>query len=146
MTDRLQVYETEQVRVTFDPRICIHSGICLRTLPEVFDISRRRWIDPRRASADEVIAAVAKCPSGALQATRLGGESGASGEPTEQAEAPDAVTITVQQRGPYLIEGPFRVVGEDGNELRQGARCSLCRCGHTATPPFCDSTHKTIEW
>lgn len=69
MSRRLQVYETDQVRVTFDPEVCRHSGVCLRALPAVFDISRRRWIDPGRATAEEVMAAVAKCPSGALQST-----------------------------------------------------------------------------
>lgn len=146
MTDRLQVYESDTVRVTFDPRICIHSGICLRTLPAVFDISRRRWIDPKRGSADEVIAAVAKCPSGALQATSLG--AGGSSRPNDVAEAAEEslVTITVRDHGPYFVEGPFRVVDAGGNELRQGVKCTLCRCGRTGTPPFCDSTHKTIEW
>ena len=142
MTDRLQVYESEAVRVTFDPRLCIHSGICLRTLPAVFDISRRRWIDPKRADADQVIAAVAKCPSGALQVTRLSSAQSTAVE--EQAEP--MVTITVRAQGPYVVDGPFRVVDADGNELRQGVKCTLCRCGHTGTPPFCDRTHKTIEW
>lgn len=66
--DRLQVYESGDVRVTFDPKVCLHSGVCLRTLPAVFDVSRARWIHPDAASAQQVIAAVAKCPSGALQA------------------------------------------------------------------------------
>jgi uncharacterized Fe-S cluster protein YjdI len=69
MRDRLQVYETSQVRVTFDPARCAHSGVCLRTLPAVFDIRRRRWVDPAGASAEDVMAAVAKCPSGALQSS-----------------------------------------------------------------------------
>jgi uncharacterized Fe-S cluster protein YjdI len=64
---RLQVYETDQVRVTFDPNVCMHTGVCLRTLPAVFDVRVPRWIQPDKASADAVIAAVAKCPSGALQ-------------------------------------------------------------------------------
>ena len=64
---RLQVYETDQVRVTFDPNVCMHSGVCLRTLPAVFDVQRKRWVQPEHASADAVMAAVARCPSGALQ-------------------------------------------------------------------------------
>ena len=64
---RLQVYETDQVRVTFDPNVCMHSGVCLRTLPAVFDVQRKRWVQPEQASVDAVMAAVAKCPSGALR-------------------------------------------------------------------------------
>ena len=64
---RLQVYETDQVRVTFDPNICIHSGVCLRTLPAVFDVRVQRWVQPDKASPTAVMAAVARCPSGALQ-------------------------------------------------------------------------------
>ena len=65
---RLQVYQTDQVRVTFDPNICMHSGVCLRTLPAVFDVGNsKRWIQPEKASATAVMAAVARCPSGALQ-------------------------------------------------------------------------------
>lgn len=66
--ERLQVYQSDEVRVTYDPEICIHSRVCLRTLPAVFDVTHKRWVHPERASAEEVIAAVAKCPSGALQA------------------------------------------------------------------------------
>ena len=67
MEKRLQVYETPDVTVTFDPNICRHTGICLRGLPEVFDIGEARWVRPERALAADVIAQVAKCPSGALQ-------------------------------------------------------------------------------
>jgi uncharacterized Fe-S cluster protein YjdI len=64
---RLQVYQTDQVRVSFDPNVCIHSGVCLRTLPEVFDVRLKQWIQPDKASAAAVMAAVARCPSGALK-------------------------------------------------------------------------------
>jgi uncharacterized Fe-S cluster protein YjdI len=67
MEKRLQIYETPGVTVTFDPSICQHTGVCLRGLPAVFDLSRKRWIRPELAPADEVVAQVARCPSGALQ-------------------------------------------------------------------------------
>ena len=156
MSGRLQVYETSQIRVTFDPGVCAHSGVCLRSLPAVFDISRRRWIDPGRASADEVMAAVAKCPSGALQSTLV-----TAVHPT--VKAPDATTpagesmrveaadpgtplkITVQERAGLLIEGPYKVVDAAGNVLREGVKCALCRCGHSRSKPFCDGTHNSID-
>jgi uncharacterized Fe-S cluster protein YjdI len=67
MPNRLQVYETDDITVTFDPDICIHSGVCVRGLPAVFDVNRKRWVRPELAPADEVAAQVARCPSGALQ-------------------------------------------------------------------------------
>lgn len=71
---RLQVYETPQITVTFDPNLCRHSGACVRGLPDVFDVKRARWVRPELASAEAVAAQVARCPSGALQCRVKGGE------------------------------------------------------------------------
>ena len=67
MPKRLQVYETPDITVTFDPNVCIHSGVCVRGLPAVFDVRRKHWVRPELAPAAEVAAQVARCPSGALQ-------------------------------------------------------------------------------
>ena len=67
MPKRLQIYESDDITVTFDPEVCIHSGVCIRGLPMVFDVGRKRWIRPELASAADVAAQVARCPSGALQ-------------------------------------------------------------------------------
>ncbi len=72
MPKRLQIYETPEITVTFDPERCIHSGICVRGLPGVFDVRRKRWVRPEAAGADEVEAQVRRCPSGALQSYRPG--------------------------------------------------------------------------
>lgn len=65
---RLQVYEGPGIVVTFDPALCIHSGKCVRGLPQVFDVQRKRWIDVHAGTPEEIAAQVARCPSGALQA------------------------------------------------------------------------------
>ncbi|HEY9384320.1 MAG TPA: (4Fe-4S)-binding protein [Gemmatimonadales bacterium] len=72
MSKRLQVYETADVTVTFEPALCIHSGNCVRGLPEVFDVRRKRWVRPEAAAADAVMTQVACCPSGALKSYRPG--------------------------------------------------------------------------
>ncbi len=72
MGKRLQVYETPVITVTFEPALCIHSGNCVRGLPEVFDLRRKRWVRPEAASAEAVAAQVARCPSGALKTYRPG--------------------------------------------------------------------------
>lgn len=46
--------------------MCIHSGICVRGLGEVFDPRRKPWIDLSKAETQQIIDQVKKCPSGAL--------------------------------------------------------------------------------
>lgn len=72
MPRRLQVYETPDGTVTFEPALCIHSGICVRGLPAVFDVRRTRWVRPEAAAAAAVEAQIARCPSGALKWYRPG--------------------------------------------------------------------------
>lgn len=67
MAKRLQTYETPAITVTFDPEVCIHSGLCVLGLPRVFDVRRKRWIRPELADPAAVARQVARCPSGALQ-------------------------------------------------------------------------------
>ncbi len=56
------------------------------------------------------------------------------------------VTIKARTNGPYKVEGPVRVIDAEGNEfeLPEGSAIVLCRCGHSRTKPFCDSSHKRV--
>ena len=55
------------VTVSFDADVCEHSGNCVKGLAAVFDTSKKPWINPDGASAEDVVAQVARCPSGALR-------------------------------------------------------------------------------
>jgi uncharacterized Fe-S cluster protein YjdI len=70
MAKRRQTYEAPGIVVTFDPDVCIHSGVCVRGLPDVFDIKRKHWIRPELQGADVVAQQIERCPSGALQYMR----------------------------------------------------------------------------
>lgn len=70
MSDRLQTYESAELTVTFDPKVCTHSGNCVRGLAPVFDVKRKPWVHMHGASADAIEAQVARCPSGALRVAR----------------------------------------------------------------------------
>jgi uncharacterized Fe-S cluster protein YjdI len=79
---RLQVYQAPGITVTFEPAVCIHSGVCVRGLPDVFDVGRKRWVRPELAPPAVVAAQVARCPSGALR-YRLEAEDEAGGSATD---------------------------------------------------------------
>jgi CDGSH-type Zn-finger protein len=54
-----------------------------------------------------------------------------------------AITITIRDNGPLLVDGEFRLVDAQGNEVPLVKR-ALCRCGGSTTKPFCDGTHSKI--
>lgn len=60
-------YHGKDVTVSFDAQVCQHSGNCVRGLSSVFDSSKRPWIDPDGATAEDLVAQVGRCPSGALR-------------------------------------------------------------------------------
>ena len=56
------------LEVTWDSKVCIHSGNCVKTLPQVFRVENGKFvIEPSAANEGELRAAVAKCPSHALK-------------------------------------------------------------------------------
>jgi CDGSH-type Zn-finger protein len=51
--------------------------------------------------------------------------------------------IQVCPGGPLLLRGEHVVVDDTGQEHRTRRPVSaVCVCGHTATKPWCDGTHK----
>ncbi len=54
-----------------------------------------------------------------------------------------AITITIRDNGPLVVDGEFRLVDAQGNEVPI-VKKALCRCGGSTTKPFCDGTHSKI--
>jgi CDGSH-type Zn-finger protein len=67
-------------------------------------------------------------------------------EAGDAAPATPLVTILAKHNGPFLVEGPFRLIDADGNEhaVAPGKKINLCRCGGSMNKPFCDGTHSKI--
>ncbi len=59
-------YSNGEISILWQPEKCIHSGICVKTLPKVYNPQEKPWIKLENASPEELINQVAKCPSGAL--------------------------------------------------------------------------------
>ncbi len=56
--------------------------------------------------------------------------------------------ITVRNNGPLRLEGEFTICDMEGKEFDLGGRTaiSLCRCGHSEDKPFCDGSHKKVNF
>jgi uncharacterized Fe-S cluster protein YjdI len=130
-------YGNGEVTVVWEPKKCMHSGICFRGLPGVFDPRRRPWVDLSKAETAAIIAQVKDCPSGAL--------SLAEGAPKEEATTDENLApaiVEVSANGPLRLSGALLIKLPDGSE-RAMEKCALCRCGGSKNKPFCDGSHKT---
>lgn len=72
------------------------------------------------------------------------------GLPDVPADPRSCVTIRCREHGPLVVELPaddsvrLRVTDHVGQEFllpTQKRAVALCRCGHTASQPFCDGSH-----
>ena len=100
-------YSNQDITVIWKPDICIHSEICARGLPKVFDPNRKPWIDLGFASSEEIVAQVNKCPSGALSIKSDSEDSASSDE--------NMAKIQLMAGGPMILKGTCEIVDEQGN-------------------------------
>ncbi|WP_323768463.1 CDGSH iron-sulfur domain-containing protein [Marinovum sp.] len=122
-----RTYDGAEIAISFDMSRCIHARNCFLKLPQVFDPTRRPWVDPDAAPAEEIAAMIRTCPSGALSYERRDGG---------RAETPPAINrVAVWENGPLAVAGDLQI-GEDHLQ-----RATLCRCGLSKTKPFCDHSH-----
>lgn len=81
-----KTYVGHYLNVSFDGELCRHAAECVRGMPEVFDTSRRPWIDPGQVGTQEdserLRRVIGRCPSGALEAHE--GQSAESAPPSDR--------------------------------------------------------------
>jgi uncharacterized Fe-S cluster protein YjdI len=118
--DNMRHYSDDAIDITYDPHRCIHAGECMRGLPAVFDSTRRPWIMPSEASANEIAHVIARCPSGALHFRRC------NGGPDESLDLP--TTIVPTTGGPFYVRGLVQLRSAVGGAVFEDFRMALCRC------------------
>lgn len=131
-SDRRDDYRGRRITVHDNRGICAHAGHCTDGLPAVFKYGAEPWIDADGADVDAIIAAVRKCPSGALSYSVDG---------ADPAAAPRPPAIAITKDGPYAVTGAIPIAGQPGRESAAADRVTLCRCGASKNKPYCDGSH-----
>lgn len=134
-------YTNGEVTVVWKPDLCIHSENCFKGLPSVFNPNQRPWVTIEGASTGQIIEQVKKCPSGALSYYLNKQKKENMSEHSENEQ-----TIEVAENGPLMVYGNIRVKFPDGKEENKQKTTAFCRCGASANKPFCDGSHKKVEF
>lgn len=137
MEEVVKEYKKEDLTVIWKPGTCIHSENCFKGLPMVFDPNKKPWVNVEGASKKEIMEQIDKCPSKALD-YKLDNE--------EELEVDDEQIVEVSPNGPLLVYGNIKVKHPDGSEVSKSRVTAFCRCGASQNKPFCDGTHKKIEF
>jgi len=130
-------YISDAVDITYNLRRCIHAEQCIHHLESVFKKNTRPWIDINGASTTEIMGVIALCPSGALHAIPKDGT--ASEEPSREN------VISLWEDGPLQFEGKLEIIGAN-IDITDETRATLCRCGESKNKPFCDNSHREVNF
>ena len=131
-------YTNGEITIVWKPSLCIHSAVCVKTLPKVYDPKAKPWIAIENAPTEELKAQIQKCPSGALSYYM-------NGEETQEAESLET-KVEVLENGPLLVYGTLKVTDKDGNMETKNKTTAFCRCGQSNNKPYCDGAHVKAEF
>lgn len=130
--DRVMDFKGKDITIHDNRGVCSHDRSCVNDLPSVFQKGKRRWIQPDNAGVKEIVNTIEKCPSGALS------YSIGKMKCTEIEREP---TITIAKNGPLEITGGIILDDDMDSKPQSPEHYTLCRCGGSKNPPFCDGTH-----
>ncbi len=123
-------YTNGEITVLWKPEQCIHSGICLRGLPKVFNLKQRPWVNMEAADSEAIVNLVRECPSKALSIKGVKFKEKSNSE----------VEVTLIPGGPLIVKGGATVFDKKTKEVFEET-VSFCRCKRSAKYPYCDGTH-----
>lgn len=153
-------YSNAEITVYWKPSACVHASYCYRELIEVFDPSRRPWVDMNGSSTEKIIEVVNLCPTDALAWKWNDDEKNKSVGNDQfnhikfrrpelmntvdpvQEELP--VSVKVMADGPIVLKGNFTLTYSGNKKDVQEGLISICRCGASDHMPFCDGRHRKI--
>lgn len=68
-------------------------------------------------------------------------------DPTSPAFDDDVVSITACPNGPLLVRGVFEILTPSGEVIPPRRKTvALCRCGVSILKPFCDGSHRAVNF
>lgn len=137
-TEIVKEYSNGELTVVWKPRKCIHSEICVKTLPKVYRPEEKPWIQAEKASTKELMEQIDNCPSSALSYYSKNNIE------NNQEIMSEETKVQVMANGPLLVHGQLEITGADGEKEIKKRTTAFCRCGASGNKPYCDGQHNKI--
>lgn len=134
-------YAKGEFIIVWKPKKCIHSKVCVHTLPEVYKPTEKPWITPENATTSDLKSQINNCPTGALT-YYIKNEMSEEKESIETNVTP----IIVANNGPLKIKGNLEIQLASGEIVTKEGTTGFCRCGVSENKPFCDGSHRKIDF
>ena len=151
-------YKNNDITVYWKPSACVHASYCYRELIEVFDPSRRPWVDMNGSTTEKIIEVVNLCPTDALtwkwndeaknetvgndMVNHVKFRRPELLELIDPVEEEKPVSVKIMTDGPIVLKGNFKISYDTTNKEVHEGIISICRCGASDHQPFCDGRHR----
>ena len=136
--DKVVEFKGKEITILDNRGVCSADGACVRESPEVFQKDKKpMWIFPDSGSVRKTIETIEKCPSGSLS-YKIGIQriQDLNREPA----------IKIAKNGPLEFVGWIQLIDDQESRPESSEHYTLCRCGASKNKPFCDNSHKKIEF
>jgi uncharacterized Fe-S cluster protein YjdI len=153
-------YKNDDITVYWKPSACVHASYCYRELIEVFDPSRRPWVDMNGSTTEKIIEVVNLCPTEALawkwnddeknksvgadQCNHIKFRRPELMDITDPVNEEQPVSVKVMIDGPIVLKGYFTLDYSGNTKVVKDNIISICRCGASDHQPFCDGRHRKV--
>ena len=116
-------YTNGELTVVWKPDTCIHSRIYCTELKEVFDPTKRPWVNMDGSTTEKIIEQVRKCTSGTLNYfMKEGNKTNSTQAFSVAGEAAQITNIQIKPNGAILITTDYLITHSNGEqEIKKGS-------------------------
>ncbi len=136
--DKVVEFKGKDITIYDNRGVCSADGACVRECPEVFQKHKKPdWIFPDEAHVKKIVETIEHCPSGALS-YKIGSE--------RVQDLPRTPAVRIAKNGPLEFVGYIDLVDDKSSRPESKEHYTLCRCGASKNKPFCDNSHKKVNF
>ena len=138
-----KAYQGPELTLTDAEPLCASARFC-DACGSIWNLVEEPGAEARALTIREA----AHCPSGRLVVWKRAadGKMELAGEPEFEPSIGVVEDPPAGVSGPLWVRGGIEIVSADGTPYEIRNRVTLCRCGQSRNKPFCDGSHRVVDF